>query len=258
MNRAPVRQSFNRAATSYTATATLQQQVAEQLVRDVHGTTANDFSGNILDAGCGTGDCLSRLQSYYPAATLIGIDFAEAMLHQLPQPENAWRINADLQQLPLADAHIDLYISSLAWQWCDLTQAVDEAARVLRPGGDLWLTTLVAGTFDEFAATLRAAALTPALHLLQPLDKPQILDAIRRAPFQVAHAQCDALTTFHPDFASLRRSIRGVGANHAPGVTPELISRAARQRLIEAYEGQRTSHGLPLTYQVLTLHAQRF
>ena len=257
MSDNPIRQSFNRAATSYAVTAQLQRQVAEQLVRELHAELPSDFAGVLLDAGCGTGYCLTQLAEHYPAATVMGLDFAPAMLQTLPPEAAHCRINADLQHLPLASGSIDLYVSSLAWQWCHLKQAIAEAARVLKPGAQLWLATLVAGTFHELQDTLHDAGLVPAAHLLAPTEKAQVLEAFQQSPLHVVTARCDTLTTFHPDFAALRRSIRGVGANHLPTSAQEPISRVARQHLIEAYETRRTSHGLPLSYHVLTIHAQR-
>ena len=67
----------------------------------------------------------------------------------------------------------------------------------------------------------------------------------------------ESITTWHPDFKSLRRSIRGVGANHLAAGAAAPISRQARSRLIEAYEGLRTETGLPLTYEVLLIHARK-
>lgn len=257
MNDNPVRQSFNRAASSYATTALLQQQVAEQLIHDLRGTVPADFSGVVLDAGCGTGYCLTQLTKDYPAAQRIGVDFAESMLRALPDGPAPYRINADLQQLPLANASVDLYVSSLAWQWCNLDHAIHEAGRVMRSGGLLWLTTLVAGTFHELKDTLCDAGLTPEAHVLTTAEVAEVLSGFNNTSMHLVNTRCDALTTLHPDFAGLRRSIRGVGANHAPIAVHEPINRAARQRLIDAYETRRTPQGLPLTYNVLTIHAQR-
>lgn len=252
-----VRKSFNRAATSYAATARLQQQVAEQLVRTLSESTPHDFSGTLLDAGCGTGYCLTQLATYYPAATLIGVDFADAMLRSVPAEVLPYPVNADLQRLPLANNSIDIYLSSLAWQWCNLETSIREAARVLRPCGHLWVTTLVAGTFDELRSCLNDAGLSPESHLLVTPEKDQVLAAVRQSSLHIHAARCETLTTFHPSFNDLRRSIRGVGANHLPVTATQSIGRIQRQRLVDVYEAQRTSHGLPLTYYVLTIHAQR-
>ena len=251
-----IRQSFNRAASTYAATALLQEQVAGQLVRDLRTSVPAEFSGLLLDAGCGTGYCLTQLSTLYPKATRIGIDFAESMLQTLPDHAGLCRINGDLQQLPLKDASVDLYVSSLAWQWCNLEQATHEAARVLKHGGQLWLTTLVEGTFQELRDTLTDAGLTPESHVLPAAAKERVLSAFQASPLQVVATRCDALTTLHPNFAELRRSIRGVGANHVSTPARETITKATRRRLLDAYESRRTSHGLPLTYNVLTLQAR--
>lgn len=253
----PVRQSFNRAAGSYAASAALQQLVRDQLLRQATRGLSTDDAGTLLDAGCGTGELLQQLRDDFPRAMIIGIDFAEDMLRQQVMTPGLCRVNADLQQLPIADASIDRYLSSLAWQWCDIARAVSEAARILRPGGHLWLTTLVSGTFTELALALDQVGLQPSRHLLSMPDATKVLNHFEQAALQVVHSQRNAVTTWHDDFASLRRSIRGVGANHLPSPVREAIDRSTRLALVHAYEQQRTTHGLPLTYNVLTIHAQR-
>lgn len=253
----PVRQSFNRAANSYAASAALQQLVRDQLLRQATRALNKDYAGVVLDAGCGTGEMLQQLQGDFPAATIMGVDFAEGMLRQQTKAPGIYLLNADLQHLPIADARIDLYLSSLAWQWCDIGQAISEAARLLRPGGHLWLTTLVQGTFAELATALDEVGLQPSRHLLSMPDAAHLLDGFGQTALVLEHSQRDAVTTWHTDFASLRRSIRGVGANHLPTGEREPIDRSTRLSLIDAYDRQRTAHGLPLTYNVLTIHARR-
>ena len=257
MNAGVIRQSFNRAAATYTASAALQQHVATQLITTLRAYLPDNFAGQILDAGCGTGYCLKQLHALYPASTIFGVDFAESMLHQLPASHQICRLNADLQHLPLDDARMDLYVSSLAWQWCDVPTAIQETTRVLKPGGQLWLTTLVAGTFHELSTALADAGLSSAAHLLALPPQAEIQHAFADAGLSLIGTHCDPVTTWHPDFATLRHSIRGVGANRLPTAPHEPLDRAARQRLLAAYEAQRTPQGLPLTYHVLTIHAQR-
>lgn len=257
MSPQSVRQSFNRAATSYEASARLQQQVADQLVQDIRASLPDRFSGRILDAGCGTGYCLSQLHRLCPDATLLAVDFAEAMLQQSARLTHALTLNADLQQLPLSDSSIDLYVSSLAWQWCNTQQALHETLRILKPGAGLWLTTLVDGTFHEMTSACRDAGLSPAAHLLAMSPEERVLAIFDAPTLALVSARGQPIITWHADFSALRHSIRGVGANRLPAVPREPIDRATRQRLIAAYEDQRTPRGLPLTYQVLTIHAQR-
>lgn len=257
MNAGVIRQSFNRAAATYAATAALQQQVAAQLITTMRTCLPEGFSGHILDAGCGTGYCLQQLHDLYPTATIFGVDFAESMLQQLPASNRICRLNADLHQLPLANGCVDLYVSSLAWQWCDVPIAIREAARVLKPGGQLWLTTLVVGTFHELSSAFVDAGLSPAAHLLALTEQADLLQAFANEGMSLITMDRRPVTTWHPDFATLRHSIRGVGANRLPTAPRESLNRATRARLLAAYEAHRTPRGLPLTYQVLTIHAQR-
>ena len=62
----------------------------------------------------------------------------------------------DLEQLPLADASLDLYWSSLAIQWCDPLAVFREARRVLRPDGRLAVSTLGPATFHELREAFTA------------------------------------------------------------------------------------------------------
>ncbi len=70
MTAHPVRQSFNRAASLYEASARLQQQVADQFIQEIRAALPRNFTGRIVDAGCGTGYCLNQLHRFYPDATL--------------------------------------------------------------------------------------------------------------------------------------------------------------------------------------------
>ena len=252
-----IRQSFNRAAPSYDQVANLQTQVANMLVALVKKHLPQSFRGLLLDAGCGTGYCLNALQPTYPNASLLALDFAGDMLRQLPHTFSSQRINADLQALPLPAAVLDVYLSSLAWQWCDNQVAAREAARALKPYGDFFAATLVSGTFKELASTLAAAELSPAQHVLNCALPQTIHQCLENADLDILSAHVESITTWHPDFKSLRRSIRGVGANHLAAGAAAPISRQARSRLIEAYEGLRTETGLPLTYEVLLIHARK-
>lgn len=254
----PVRQSFNRAATSYSATAKLQQRVADRLLEQIGHLLPDAFNGRLLDAGCGTGYCLQHLQALFPGSTIIGLDFAEHMLRQLPLDTQPRCINADIEQLPLADNSIDGYLSSLAWQWCDPLPAARESQRTLRPGGQLLLATLSTGTFRELADCLQQLGLPPHQHLLSFASPETLTQAFEAADLHIETIQRTTLTTWHVDFRSLRHSIRGVGANHLPTRNAPPLNRAQRSALINAYETLRKPQGLPLSYDVLTLHARKY
>jgi malonyl-CoA O-methyltransferase len=167
------------------------------------------------------------------------------------------RISADLQTLPIATDTIHAYLSSLAWQWCDPALASQEASRVLKSKGSLFLATLTQGTFRELAQCLLACGLNPTDHLLHCLPNHQIQVAIENAGLEVLDVSATSITTWHADFKALRHSIRGVGANHLPVYSAPAMNRQSRAQLIAAYEALRTPNGLPLSYEVLMIHARK-
>lgn len=253
----PVRQSFNRAASSYDNVGTLQHQVATALTGLVTSALPATFDGRLLDAGCGTGYCFAALGASYPTAEFIAVDFAERMLQQLPTSPRTLGITADLQRLPIAAGTIDTYLSSLAWQWCDPARAAQEANRVLKPQGAFFIATLANGTFHELAQSLQTSGLNPNQHLLQSLSAENIQLTIAAAGFEILALSPTRITTWHPDFKALRHSIRGVGANHLPAQTAPAMNRQTRAKLIKAYEQLRAPQGLPLSYEVLMVHARK-
>lgn len=257
MHHDPVRQSFNRAASVYAATATLQHVVADDVIMHVHQRLAQSFTGHILDAGCGTGYGTQQLQSEYPNAFVIGLDFAEHMLHQLPPFMHQQCVQADIQQLPLAEASVDYYVSSLAWQWCNPFIASAEARRVLRPEGQLTVATLTTGTFHELASGLHQIGLPAQEHILPFMTRPYLEAAFQQSDLTIRAIREETITTWHPDFRSLRHSIRGVGANHLPGGNTAPLTRTMRTALLDAYEALRTDQGLPLSYNVLIIDAHK-
>ncbi len=252
-----VRQSFNRAASSYETVGTLQHQVARALTALASEKLPSTLSGNLLDAGSGTGYCLEDLQKSFHDARFIAVDFAERMLHAIPEHPTTLRVSADLQTLPIASGTINAYLSSLAWQWCDPALASQEAARVLTAKGAFFLATLTQGTFRELAQCLQVCNLTPTDHLLHCLPAQQIQSTVDAAGLEVIDISSTPITTWHADFKALRRSIRGVGANHLPAQIALAMNRKMRTQLIEAYEGLRTPQGLPLCYEVLMIHARK-
>src|SRR5574343_1377583 len=113
-SKARVRQSFERAAPTYDSAAAIQRRICDGLLDALPPLAV----ARLLDAGCGTGYALPLLCRHFPQAQAIALDLSPAMLRQIAAP--SYRIAGDLEHLPLIDASIDLYWSSLAVQWCEL------------------------------------------------------------------------------------------------------------------------------------------
>ena len=128
---------------------------------------------SVVDLGCGRGR-LAALSANRGAELAIGLDLSLPMLLRAEQPTNARFAAATLETLPLPSARFDLAIAALCLgHVSDLDCVLQEASRVLRPGG-----LLVASDFHPSAAlrgmdrtfidpsTGRLRAIEHHLHLL--------------------------------------------------------------------------------------------
>ncbi len=125
---------------------------------------------DVLDVGCGTGRRLSCLALMNPAS-LRGFDPSPAMLQaaharQLPGVQLT---PAGLPALPVASAGADCVLVSFVLGYVsDLPAAVAELARILRAGGDLFLSDMHPGTAALLGWT-RGTASAPASATPWPL-----------------------------------------------------------------------------------------
>jgi ubiquinone/menaquinone biosynthesis C-methylase UbiE len=136
----------------------------------------------VLDVGCGTGYLIRVLAGHYPRAQeLAGIDAASNMIqaaNSLTDDERLTFVTGVAEQLPYADASMDLVVSSTSFDhWSDQGAGLAECARVLRPGGHLvlvdqfsqWLIPTLAVSRRGKARTRRRAT---ALLLGAGFDRP--------------------------------------------------------------------------------------
>jgi malonyl-CoA O-methyltransferase len=246
-----IRRSFERAARTYDSAARLQRLICGQLAL---GLPPMLTPGIILDAGCGTGYALRLLHERFPPANLIGLDLSPAMLAGVRPP--AHRLAGDAERLPLADASLGLYWSSLALQWCDLATALAEACRVLWEGGRLAVATLGPETFAELRTAFAAA--DAYRHTLAFHSPATVADMAAASGFRDVEVRREPQVSHYSDLKTLLSAVKAIGANQVgAGRRTGLMSRAAWQRAEAAYESLRQRAGLPLTYDVITLHARK-
>lgn len=104
--------------------------------------TAPLARGRVLEIGIGTG---ANLPFYDREVELVGTDISQAMLDEAAgkldrAPSRVQLKRASAVDLPFADGEFDTVVASYV-MCCvpDLDQALAEAVRVLKPGGDLLL-----------------------------------------------------------------------------------------------------------------------
>lgn len=240
--------SFSRAAATYDQAAALQRAVGNNLLarlpRDVQPV-------DLVDLGCGTG-YFSRALAARFEAPVIGLDLAEGMLRHARQaspPGGHW-IAADAEALPLRDGSQDLIFSSLALQWCpDLSLALGEALRVLRPGGCLAFNTLLDGSLHELRTAWRAV--DDFVHVNRFMTADELQGILAAAGFADWRCEVEEHCLSYPRLGELTHELKALGAHNInPGRPGGLTGRARLRQLTDAYEQFRTPHGLPASWQV--------
>lgn len=97
----------------------------------------------ILDVGCGDGFATAVAQSRNPGHRIAGLDWSAGSLKQASERGvRVLRGGIDQPGLPIATGSVDVVImSELIEHLVDTDFAIEEAHRVLKPGGSLLLST---------------------------------------------------------------------------------------------------------------------
>ena len=246
-----VRESFDRAAVTYDSAAVVQRRVCDRLLDEL--TSSSPAPAHILDAGCGTGYGARRLRGRWPSTRITGVDFAPSML-DLARHETDTCLTADIEELPFPENNFDLWWSSLAIQWCDNDKVFLEASRVLKPGGQLALSTLGPGTFHELREAF--ADVDQHRHTLPFSEPDEVRSALERAGFDQITVLREKHSVYYPNLKSLLRSVKDIGAhNVGEGARSGMMGRSAWQHVEATYETHRTTEGLPASYDVILCYA---
>ncbi|MCB1615266.1 MAG: class I SAM-dependent methyltransferase [Pseudomonadales bacterium] len=93
----------------------------------------------IVDAGCGTGGMLAKIEKKLPEAVLLGFEYDTSALSYAVQKTRADLFNASVNSWPLADDTVDLVVSMdvMYHQNVNEQQFLGEVFRCLKPGGVL-------------------------------------------------------------------------------------------------------------------------
>jgi malonyl-CoA O-methyltransferase len=263
IDKARVRASFDRAASTYDAAAVLQAEVRQRMLERLDLVKISPQL--ILDAGCGTGHASRALGTRFKQSRIIALDIALGMLRQTAQQQGLMRrllgfgkqsgVCADIECLPLASQSTDLLWSNLAIQWCnDLDAAFGEMHRVLRPEGLLMFSTFGPDTLKELRQS--AAADPNHVHVSRFIDMHDIGDAIVRAGFSAPVLDVEHFTLTYDDVMAVMRDLKAIGAHNAADGRPRgLLGKGFLRQLTESYEQFRTAGKLPATFEVIYGHA---
>lgn len=261
IDKQQARRAFERAADSYDQAAVLQREVADRILERLN--YIKPVPERLLDVGCGTGYTLQSLARRYPGCEIWALDVSLNMLGAARRKSTLWQrlrgrfryVVGDAEQLPLADASVDMIFSSLAVQWCvDLDRTFAEMRRVLKPDGLLMFSTFGPDTLKELRTCFEQVDDYP--HTNQFVDMHDIGDALLRNGFGDPVMDMEMLTVTYPDVFTIMRDLKQIGAHNVTlGRGRGLMGKQRMQAVAGAYEQYRHEQRLPVTYEVLYGHA---
>lgn len=145
--------------------------LAKRLMRGVYRRIAEDVSvatpagGAVLDVGAGPGVLLAEVARARPDLQLTAVDVSADMVAAAERNLSEFGDQAsaevgDVAGLPFGDAAFDLIVTSFSLHhWDDVHSAVPELARVLRPGGQLYIYDFQHAPFETLDAAAREGGL---------------------------------------------------------------------------------------------------
>ncbi|KAM3585355.1 uncharacterized protein V6R79_015108 [Siganus canaliculatus] len=124
------------------AAAYLQYRVAPQelitLIMDYVQKRKSQQLSLAVDVGCGSGQGTTLLAPYF--TKVVGTDISPAQLETAlanSRPPNVSYRQSPAEELPFASGEVDLVTAMTAAHWFDRPKFLQEADRILRPGGVL-------------------------------------------------------------------------------------------------------------------------
>ena len=261
-----VRQSFDRAATTYDAASALQREICERMLARLEYIKHQPQT--ILDMGSGTGYGTRALNKHYPEASVLALDIAPGMLQTARAQTSWWKrhfpllqkhrasyICADVDSLPLKSSSIDMAWSNVTLQWCnDLNVTFAELYRVMAPQGLFMFSTFGPDTLKELRQAF--GTLDGHTHVNRFTDMHDIGDMLMHAGFAAPVMDMEYITLTYQDLMSLLRELKGMGAHNVTQGRPHgMMGKSAWQMLQSNYEQFRREGRLPATFEVVYGHA---
>lgn len=160
-----------------------------------------ESAGTVVELGCGTGRLAARLlERQLPAeATYVGFDISRTMVDLARSRVAPWAGRAEIRltegspKLPLEDGVCDRFLSTYVLDLLsdgEIHAVLDEARRVLAPGGRLCLASL---TFGRTLPSRVVGRLWTSVHALDPKlvggCRPVDLDATIAPDWRILHRE---------------------------------------------------------------------
>lgn len=256
LDKTKVKQSFSIASVTYDGVAQLQRSVGWALIKQL-GLV--DFSGRVLDLGCGTGFLSGELVSMPGDKQIIALDIALPMLQTMRSKissDNVVYLCADAEHIPLSKGSVDRVFSSLALQWCqNLTKVFTDIKKMLKPGGSLMFSIFAPGTLQELKSAW--AEVDNFHHVNEFYSAEELKLFLQMANFKNVRIEQKTYVSHYDTVMDLMKELKGMGAhNVADSRKKTLTTRTQLQQMISVYQSQWNEAFIPATFEVLLVSAE--
>lgn len=162
----------------------------------------------VLDIGSGTGfPVITLAERFHPSSEFYALDIWEEALKVLDKKIKARKLSnvkivqGNAEAIPFPDDYFDIITSNLAINNFDNPMnVIQECKRVLKKDGDLYLSTNLRGTFQEFyiifERTLKELNLEERLdlesHLRERLSQKELLSMFETGRFEIQQLKTDS------------------------------------------------------------------
>ncbi|MBQ4799772.1 methyltransferase domain-containing protein [Pseudoalteromonas sp. MMG006] len=222
---------FSKAAEQYNSHANVQKRAANDLFKSIN---ANPQNKNKLCVDLGAGPLVNTHTLQNQFGQVIAIDLSLNMLKSsaLSSP----RICADMDNLPLQANSVDAIFSNFAVQWsANFELLMQSLYRVLKPGGQAYISTVVEGSLNEIKTAF--TALDNSSHINSFNTQEYINQSVQKAGFAINSTQKRVYTDCYSTPLKAIKSIKAIGAttqNHI-NARQGLLTKSALQKVCNAY-----------------------
>ena len=245
------RLSASETAAGSSSHETVPRLLTERLLERLD--TVNLEPKFVLDLGSNSKERQRALQQRYPGATLIGVGWSAVLLARqgmhrsstgwlnrlarfLPgnKATDAALLSAAPDQLPLADASVDLVVADQLLPWCNRPSAVfAEVLRVLKPGGAFFWSSAGPDTLAEYRKQWRT--IDTYAHVWGLRDMHDLGDDMLRSGFSAPVIDRENLTIQYASVSDLITDLRHNSlVNIAAGRRRGLMAPDVNNRLRQA------------------------
>ncbi|KZN39695.1 methyltransferase domain-containing protein [Pseudoalteromonas luteoviolacea] len=222
-----VADKFSRASAQYLKHANVQKRSAEILLASM-----NKNYGCMLDLGAGPMQHHKALSQ--KSDVLVALDLSQNMLYQ--GPKEAYKVCADMDNLPFLPSSFDCVFSNFAMQWSsDLPKLLSKLHEVLKSNGRAHLSIVVDGSLREIAAAWKGV--DTHCHVNKFIEFEYLLQAARDAGFGVRSVSKRCLVDMFDSPKEALKSVKNIGANQLSGNENRrgLVGKKSYQALLASY-----------------------